>query len=119
MRAGNIPGQVMHHHRVFQRPSDRPRSGGWCQERRPERHASAGTGQALTILRPRAASESSSQAAAQSRTPEMSTLITLAALTGMRRGELAGLRWTDIDWQGSSLTVHRSVWQTNDGWGTK
>ena len=59
------------------------------------------------------------QAAAQSRTPEMSTVITVAALTGMRRGELAGLRWSDIDWQGSSLTVHRSVWQTNDGWGTK
>ena len=51
-------------------------------------------------------------AAASSHTPELATMITVAALTGMRRGELCGLRWSDIDWQGSALTVHRSISET-------
>lgn len=59
-------------------------------------------------------------AAAASRTPELATIITVAALTGMRRGELCGLRWSDIDWQGSALAVERSIFQTSGGvWGTK
>ncbi|MFI7114810.1 hypothetical protein ACIBK9_51455 [Nonomuraea sp. NPDC050227] len=29
----------------------------------------------------------------------------LAALRGLRRGELAGLRWTDVDLQGAELAV--------------
>jgi integrase len=34
--------------------------------------------------------------------------IRLAALTGLRQGELLGLRWRDIDWEGQSITVrHR------------
>jgi integrase len=49
----------------------------------------------------------------------MAVVITLAALTGMRRGELCGLRWSDVDWRGSSVTVRQSIWQTSDGIGTK
>jgi integrase len=33
----------------------------------------------------------------------------LAAMTGMRRGEVLGLRWSDIDLDGSTLSVRRSV----------
>jgi integrase len=54
-----------------------------------------------------------------SRAPEMAAVITLAALTGMRRGELCGLRWSDVDWRGSAVTVRQSIWQTSDGIGTK
>ena len=43
----------------------------------------------------------------------------LAALSGMRRGELCGLRWSDVDWKGSAVTVRQSVWQTSEGIGTK
>jgi integrase len=49
-------------------------------------------------------------------------LITLAALTGLRRGELCGLQWGDVDMEGSMVTVLRSIWQTSEGgrkWGTK
>ena len=37
------------------------------------------------------------------------TLFTLAATTGMRRGELMGLRWSDIDFVASRLAVNRAV----------
>jgi integrase len=39
------------------------------------------------------------------RPSELATIITLAALTGMRRGELCGLQWSDINWDESTLTV--------------
>jgi integrase len=33
----------------------------------------------------------------------------LVALTGLRRGELAALRWTDIDLDAATLTVHEQI----------
>lgn len=36
-------------------------------------------------------------------------LVYLALCTGMRKGELLGLRWTDIDWDTGSIQVRRSL----------
>lgn len=33
-----------------------------------------------------------------------------AIMTGMRQGELLGLRWQDIDWQAGAATVQQTVW---------
>ena len=41
--------------------------------------------------------------------PDMATLIALAAVTGARRGELLGLTWGDVDLDGGSLTIDRSL----------
>lgn len=38
-----------------------------------------------------------------------SALFTLAIVTGMRRGELLALRWSDVDFDGGWLTVRRSL----------
>jgi integrase len=58
--------------------------------------------------------------AAEEEDPAMATLLLLAALTGARRGELCGLRWSDVDWKGSTLAISRSIYQTSDGgWGEK
>jgi integrase len=57
--------------------------------------------------------------AASSRAPDMAAIVLTAALTGLRRGELCGLRWSDIDWGASTLTVERSIWQTGRKWGVK
>ncbi|HZM56034.1 MAG TPA: tyrosine-type recombinase/integrase [Acidimicrobiales bacterium] len=54
--------------------------------------------------------------AAGSRSTEWATVITFAALTGMRRGELCGLRWSDVEWIGGAINVRRSIWQTKDRW---
>ncbi len=47
--------------------------------------------------------------------PVMAALIAVAATTGLRRGELAGLRWSDIDLDAGRLRVHRSLKNDIDG----
>ncbi|MHB8318221.1 MAG: tyrosine-type recombinase/integrase [Acidimicrobiales bacterium] len=46
---------------------------------------------------------------AEERDPRQAPLLMLAALTGMRRGELCALRWTDIDFELGVVEVSRSV----------
>ncbi len=41
--------------------------------------------------------------------------VVLALATGMRRGEILGLRWQDIDFSAGKLSVRRSLQQTKDG----
>jgi integrase len=41
--------------------------------------------------------------------------ILLGASTGMRRGELLALEWTDLDWQKNELEVSKSLEQTKRG----
>jgi integrase len=55
----------------------------------------------------------------ETRSPEMAAVITVLALTGMRRGELCGLRWSDVDWQGSAVNINQAIWQTGEGIGAK
>jgi len=43
--------------------------------------------------------------------PEWYPMIFTALNTGMRQGELAGLKWSDVDFKQNSLTVARSVWK--------
>jgi integrase len=119
IKEGTSPAMVMHHHRVI---SAALRQGEkWDMvPASAARNASPPTvpTHVLTVPPPERV-RALIDAAAASRIPEMAALITVAALTGMRRGELCGLRWDDVDWQGSALTVNRSIWQTRDGWGVK
>lgn len=46
--------------------------------------------------------------------PRNLTLIRVASEAGLRRGELIGLRWPDVDLTGFRLHVRRSVWQERD-----
>jgi integrase len=39
------------------------------------------------------------------------TLLLCAVLTGMRRGELFGLRWEDIDLEGHRIFIRRALWR--------
>lgn len=42
-------------------------------------------------------------------------LIRVAGEGGLRRGELIGLRWSDIDFPAKRINVRRSVWQERNG----
>jgi len=56
-------------------------------------------------------------AAAQDRGPRWGMLLTLAVLTGGRRGELCGLRWIDVE--GDSIRFRRSLYRAGDERGDK
>jgi integrase len=47
-------------------------------------------------------------AAAHEVDPVMETIIALAAVTGARRGELCGLRWSDVDWEAETTRIERA-----------
>jgi len=48
-------------------------------------------------------------AAADERDPRLAPLLMLGALTGLRRGELCALRWTDMNLDVGEITVSRSL----------
>jgi integrase len=57
--------------------------------------------------------------AAETASPDLGPILLFAMLTGMRRGELCGVQWSDVDWDRSLLTIKRSVWQVRSTWGVK
>jgi integrase len=46
-------------------------------------------------------------------------LILLAISTGLRRGELAALRWADLDLEAATLTVSQTAWEVPGAYGIK
>jgi integrase len=52
---------------------------------------------------------------AASESHDLGPAIAVAATTGLRQGELLGLRWSDVDLEGGSLTVRRSLALQWDG----
>ena len=46
----------------------------------------------------------------------MGPLVTVAATTGLRLGELLGLAWSDVDEKAGTLTVRRSLARAPGGW---
>lgn len=47
--------------------------------------------------------------------PSFRIPVMLALYGGLRRGECAGLRWSDVDFQRNTLTINRSVVKLKDG----
>ena len=47
--------------------------------------------------------------AADEHSPEFGALLRVLAATGARRGEVCGLRWSDIDRDAGTVSIHRSV----------
>jgi len=47
--------------------------------------------------------------AADEHDPEFGALLRVLASTGARRGEVCGLRWSDVDLDGATAYIHRSI----------
>jgi integrase len=57
--------------------------------------------------------------AGETASPDLGPILLFAMLTGVRRGELCGIQWSDIDWAGQLVTIRRSIWQVRSTWGVK
>ena len=90
--------------RPFIRPSDGDGCGGTWRNK-PDRHELPNDG---CKPHPSRWSEMSSRRQRR-RDPRLAPLLMLAALTGMRRGELCALRWSDVDLTLGIIEVSRSV----------
>ncbi len=116
---GMSPATVHHHHRILRAALSQGARWG-VVETNPARLASPpsqrpAVGRPPTPIQVRRLVAS----AAQGPCPRLASVILLAATTGMRRGELAGLRWSRVDLDGCSVEVASSVWQVASRWGEK
>src|ERR1017187_6069414 len=57
--------------------------------------------------------------AATTISPDLGPILLFSMLTGMRRGEICGVSWSDVDLFGQRVTVRRSIWQVRSTWGVK
>ena len=121
LAAGLSPSTVLYHHRIIGAALEQGRKWGWVDRNVAEDATPPAARKTETkVPSPEQVTALISEAARPSaRNPELATIVILAALTGMRRGELCGLQWGDIDWQSAAVVVRRSIWQTPDGIGTK
>jgi integrase len=135
LAGGMTAATLIHHHRAIRAALNQANRWKYIRENpaddvqldcggRPEMHVPTAVQARALILR-----------AGGTFSPDLGPILLFAMLTGMRRGELCGIQWSDIDWEGSRLTVRRSVWQIgstcnslwssrgsktlrrNDGWG--
>lgn len=51
--------------------------------------------------------------AAEETSPDLASLVFVAATTGCRRGELCGLQWSDVDLARATVVVQRSIADAN------
>jgi len=121
LASGLSPSTVLYHHRIISAALKQGRKWGWV-DRNVADDATPPSARNVETSVPspeqvRALIVEAGRGGA--RNPELATIVTLAALTGMRRGELCGLRWSDVNWQAAAIDVRRSIWQTPDGIGTK
>jgi integrase len=117
LAGGMSPATVMHHHRILRAALNQAKRWKYIptnpaddvrldSEGHTEMQVPTAVQARALILR-----------AADTFSPDLGPILLFAMLTGMRRGELCGIQWSDIDWAGTRLTVRRSVWQIHSTWG--
>jgi len=105
---GLSPATIRHHHAVLRGALGQAVRWGWIPTNPaagaspPKIHRREITPPALDVTR-------QLLAAADDHTPEFGALLRVLAATGARRGEVCGLRWSDIDWHNNTLSINRSV----------
>jgi integrase len=105
---GRSPKTIRNHHAIISSALHQGVRWGWIRENVAEKAKPP----RITMRRVKAPSVEAVRSvieAAEERDPRLAPLLMLAALTGMRRGELCALRWTDVDFERGELDVSRSV----------
>ncbi len=105
---GLSPATIRHHHAVLRGALGQAVQWGWIPTN-PAAGASPPKIRRREITPPALETTRQLLAAADDHTPEFGVLLRVLAATGARRGEVCGLRWSDIDWQTNTLSINRSV----------
>lgn len=113
LKAGSAPRTVLHLHRVLHRAL-----------RQAERWGFVARNVAALVDAPRAPRTeiqalTPDEARSLLRTAEgtrLEALYVLALVTGMRQGELLGLRWADLDTDAGVVSIRRTLQRTRDGY---
>lgn len=119
LKDGMSPANLLHHHRIIRAALNQAKKWSMVLRNpaddidlrtvtRPEMHVPSVNEARALVLR-----------AGESTSPDLGPILLFAMLTGMRRGEICGVRWSDIDWSTSRITVRRSIWQVRSTWGIK
>ena len=113
------PATVNHYHRIIRAALSQGEKWGWVQSN-AARLATPPRSAPQSLLPPSPEQvEIILKAAASAPNPELGTVIFLAATTGLRRGEISGLKWSDVMFETSTVSVRRSIWQSASQWGEK
>jgi integrase len=119
--SGLASATVRQYHAILSAALHQAVKWGWI-DRNPADRATPPSPRGQTINPPTPEQVNRLVAAAEAKDPVLATAIALAALTGARRGELAALRWSDIDLTTGYITIARSITVVNgktDEGGTK
>jgi integrase len=106
--AGLSPKTIRNHHAIISSALHQAVRWEWARENIAERAKPPRVSQRRVTV-PSVDAVQTVIEAAEERDPRLAPLLVLAALTGMRRGELCALRWTDVDLEKRELEVSRSV----------
>ena len=105
---GRSPKTIRNHHAIISSALHQAVRWGWVRENVAEKAKPPRVSQ-RRVTAPSVEAVRTVIEAAEERDPRLAPLLMLAALTGMRRGELCALRWTDVDLERGELDVSRSV----------
>ena len=108
MLRGLSPTTVGHHHAFLRSALRQAVRWGWIV-RSPADSATPPHAAATEPAAPSVEQVRRLLAAAESYNPYLASMLWVAATTGMRRGELCGLRWSDTDLSEGTVTVRTSV----------
>lgn len=114
--AALAPATVRHCHAIIRRALTQAQRWGWV-----ERNVATLAEPPSVTRRERPTFDRADvdQLLTRARTPEMALLVSLAIGTGARRGELCGLRWSDVDFDTMTVSIERSVYLLKNRTGIK
>jgi len=108
IQRGLSPTTVGHHHAFLRSALRQAVRWGWIA-RSPADSATPLRAAATEPTAPTVEEVRKLLVAAESYNPELASMLWVAATTGVRRGELCGLQWSDVDLADSTITVRRSI----------
>jgi integrase len=107
-KAGLGPLSIRKSHAILSAAFNQAVKWGWV-DRNPAYQASPPSARAPEVRPPTPEQLQRLLAACVETHPDLASLIYVAATTGARRGELCGLRWSDVDLDLATLTIARSI----------